>query len=158
MPHKMLLSALFLLLSGCAVYGGGYDRGYHNGHGYRYHDAYRRDYYPSPRYYYDDRRPRYYHPAPPRHVPAPPPSHHYGHQQHHRDGDKRHQQPRMTIAVTRSVRSIVAGRFNNVAGIQAAVPSYAFPMVASTTTSAVAGKIHDDLHAACPPLSCAYPS
>lgn len=66
--------------------------------------------------------------------------------------------PGMTIAVTRSVRSIVAGRFNNVAGIQAAVPSYAFPMVASTTTSAVAGKIHDDLHAACPPLSCAYPS
>jgi hypothetical protein len=95
MPHKMLLSALFLLLSGCAVYGGGYDRGYHNGHGYRYHDAYRRDYYPTPRYYYDDRRPRYYHPAPPRHVPAPPPpSYHYGHQQHHRVDDKRHQQPR----------------------------------------------------------------
>ncbi len=95
MPYKMLFSALFLLLSGCAVYGDSYDRGYHHGH--RYYDGYRRDHYAppvyvTPRYYYEDRRYHYY-PAPPRHVPAPPPRH-YGHQQRHRDGYKGYDQPR----------------------------------------------------------------
>ena len=87
MPYKMLFSALLLLLSGCAVYGDGYDRGYHNGHGYRYYDGYRRDYYPPPRYYYEDRRHNYY-PAPPRYVPAPPPRYQYGHEQRYRDDYK----------------------------------------------------------------------
>ena len=92
MPYKMLFSALLLMLSGCAVYGDGYDRGYHHGHGYRYYDGHRRDYYPPPRYYYEERRHNYY-PAPPRYVPAPPPRHQYGHDRRYRDGYK-HQQPR----------------------------------------------------------------
>ncbi|WP_343350664.1 hypothetical protein [Pseudomonas sediminis] len=87
MPFKMLLSALFLLLSGCAVYGEGYERGYHQG--YRYHDGYRRDHhappvYVTPRYYYEDRRHQYY-PTPPRH---------YGHEQRHSGSYKRYDQPR----------------------------------------------------------------
>ncbi len=98
MPYKMLFSALLLLLSGCAVYGGGYDRGYHNGHAYRHVDGYRRDYYAppvyvTPRYYYEDRRQHYYS-APPRYVPAPPPRHQYGHDQRQRDGYKHYDQPR----------------------------------------------------------------
>lgn len=98
MPYKMLFSVLLLLLSGCAVYGGGFDRSYHNGQSYRYYDGYRRDYYAppvyvTPRYYYDDRR-HQYHQAPPRYVPAPPPRQHYGHEQRYRDGYKRHEQPR----------------------------------------------------------------
>ncbi|SDO62845.1 hypothetical protein [Ectopseudomonas guguanensis] len=99
MPYKILLCALLLSFAGCAVYGGGYDRGYHNGHAYRYHDGYRRDHYAppvyvTPRYYYYEDRRQHYYPAPPRHVPAPPPRHHYGHDHRYRDGYKRHEQPR----------------------------------------------------------------
>ncbi|MFV9683571.1 hypothetical protein ACNFD4_12885 [Pseudomonas sp. NY15367] len=112
MPYKMLFSALFLLLSGCAVYGDGYDRGYH--HGYRYYDGYRRDHYAppiyvTPRYYYEDRRQRYY-PAPPRHVPAPPPRHHYGHEQRHRDGYQRYHQPRYDYRRNHGLREHQGGQ------------------------------------------------
>lgn len=91
MPYKILLCALLLSFAGCAVYGGGYDRGYHNGHAYRYHDGYRRDHYAppvyvTPRYYYYEDRRQHYYPAPPRH--------HYGHDHRYRDGYKRHEQPR----------------------------------------------------------------
>ncbi|WP_374417005.1 hypothetical protein [Ectopseudomonas oleovorans] len=55
MPYKMLFSALLLLLSGCAVYGEGYDRGYHHGHDHRYRDGYKHQ---QPRHDYrrDQRR------------------------------------------------------------------------------------------------------
>lgn len=135
MPYKMLFSALLLLLSGCAVYGEGYDRGYHHGHGYRYYDGYRRDYNPPPRYYYEERRHTYY--------PAP------------RATFRRRRRVittatitgiatatstssrDMTIAATSVVRSIVAGRFS-AAGRQAATRSIVSPTGAAITNIVVA--------------------
>lgn len=98
MLYKMLLSALFLLLCGCAVYGDGYGRGYHSGYGYGYYEGYRRDHYLPPvyvvpRYYYEDRRHHYY-PAPPRYVPTPSPPPRYGHERHNLDGYPRHDERR----------------------------------------------------------------
>lgn len=101
MSYRTLIAALlFIPLSGCTVYGDGYDRGYRgHHHSHHYYDGYRRDYSPqvyvTPRYYhYDDRRyDRHRHDSK-RYVPAPPPRHHYGHDHRYRDGHKYHQPPR----------------------------------------------------------------
>lgn len=92
MLNKALLSALLVLsLTGCAVYGGGYDRGYQHGHNYRYHDGYRRDYHSPPVYvvprHYDNRR----HDA--RGYAPPPPPRYHGYQQP-RDQRWQHQPPK----------------------------------------------------------------
>lgn len=93
---KRMLFLLFLSLSGCAVYGGGYDAPYYGGYDYRYNDGYRRDYYPpQPVYvvpgYYEDRR--YGYPQERRHVPPPPPPR-YSQPPRYRDDYPRHEPPR----------------------------------------------------------------
>lgn len=59
MPYRTLIAVLsLLLLSGCTVYGNGYERGYSRYPSHHYHSGYRRDYvqpvYITPRYYYHD--------------------------------------------------------------------------------------------------------
>ncbi|WP_322978520.1 hypothetical protein [Pseudomonas sp. C11] len=77
---KKMLFLLFFSLSGCAVYGGGYESPGYGRYEHRYNDGYR-GYYASPPiyvpgYYYEERRYDYrqdrrYLPPPPRYVQPP---------------------------------------------------------------------------------------
>ncbi|MFI8744455.1 hypothetical protein ACIGKL_04775 [Pseudomonas sp. NPDC077186] len=101
MSYRTLLAALlFIPLSGCAVYGDGYDydRGYRDHHhSHHYYNGYRRDYSPpvhvTPRYYhYDERRHDRHRHDSKRYVPAPPPRQQGFYQRDHKrhDGYSRH--------------------------------------------------------------------
>ena len=97
--RTMLAALLFIPLSGCAVYGDGYDydRGYRDHHhSHHYYNGYRRDYSPpvyvTPRYYYyDGRRHDRHRYDGKRYVPAPSHQHGFERRDHQRhDGYSRH--------------------------------------------------------------------
>ena len=98
MSYRTLLAALlFIPLSGCAVYGDGYDRGYRDHHhSHHYYNGYRRDYSPpvyvTPRYYYyDDRRHDRHRHDSKHYVPVPPRQHGFYQRDHKgHDGYSRH--------------------------------------------------------------------